>query len=60
MKDSDDLPLYTLFMTGSIVLGNLSLWLFLPKYLVRVKGINPFHDFKTILVLFLPCIASQV
>lgn len=60
VKDGNDLPLYALFMTASIVLGNLSLWLYLPKYLVKVKGVNPFHDFKSVLMLFIPTIATQI
>ena len=34
VKDRGDLPLYALFMTAFTVLGNISLWLYLPKYLV--------------------------
>lgn len=60
VKGAGDLPLYAIFMTAFTVLGNLSLWLYLPKYLVKVKGINPFHDFKSVLLLFLPTIATQI
>ncbi len=60
VKDAGDLPLYTVFMTASTVLGNLSLWLYLPKYLVRVKGVHPFHDFKSVIMLFIPTIATQI
>ena len=60
VKDSGDLPLYALFMTCSVVLGNLSLWLYLPKYLVRVKGVNPFRDMKSVLLLFIPTVATQI
>ncbi len=60
VKNDGDLYLYVLFMTAFTVLGNLSLWLYLPKYLVRVKGIRPFHDIRSVLMLFLPTVATQV
>ena len=60
VKDGGDLLLYVLFMTAFTVLGNISLWLYLPKYLVRVKGISPFRDIKSVLMLFIPTVATQV
>ncbi len=60
VKEESDLPLYVLFMSLSIVLGHLAMWLALPKYLIKVKGIRPFHDLKTVLQLFIPTIAIQI
>lgn len=60
VKGEDDLVLYVIFMTAFTVLGNLSLWLYLPKYLVRVKGLNPFRDMRSVLMLFIPTVATQV
>lgn len=60
VKTPDDLWLYVLFMTAYTVLGNITLWLYLPKYLCRVHGIRPFHDIKTVLQLFIPTVAIQL
>lgn len=58
----EDLPIYVLGSALFSVLGNLSLWLYLPKYLVRVpmSEIHPFRDVKTVLTLFIPTIAIQI
>jgi O-antigen/teichoic acid export membrane protein len=58
-KDSDILK-YALIMVGFTVLGNISLWVSLPKFLCKVKGIKPFKDLKTVIELFIPTIAVQV
>jgi len=60
VKDESDTWLYVLFMVCYAFLGNLSLWIYMPKYLCKVKGIRPFKDIKTILQLFLPTIAVQL
>lgn len=60
VKDSNDLWLYVLFMTAYTVLGNITLWLYLPKNICKVKGIRPFRNFKTVLQLFIPSIAIQL
>lgn len=60
IKSSDDLVLYVLGTMVLTVLGSMSLWTYLPKYVIKVKDIKPFRDFKTILKLFLPTIAIQV
>lgn len=60
VKSPDDLWLYVLFMTVYTVLGNITLWLYLPKYLCRVRGIKPFRDIKALLQLFLPTVAIQL
>ena len=60
VKTADDLNLYVFFSVVFIVGANLSLWLYLPKYLVKVKGIRPFRDIKDILQLFIPSVAVQI
>lgn len=60
VKDAGDLCLYVLFMVAYTVLGNMSLWIYLPKYICKTKGIRPFHDIKSVLQLFLPTIAIQL
>lgn len=60
VKSSNDLYVYVLLISLMTVLGNISLWLYLPKYLCKVKGIKPFHDLKGILQLFIPTLAIQI
>ena len=60
VKSPSHLYLYVIFMVAYTVVGNMSLWLYLPKYLCRVKGIKPFKDIKSILQLFIPTVAIQI
>ena len=62
VKTEQDLIKYFFINVISIFLGNLSLWLYLPKYLVRVKikDINILKHLKPILILFIPEIAIQI
>lgn len=63
VKTPDDVPMYTWCLTLPIIIGNISLWFSLKKYLVRLNksvlsGI-PRH-FKPILILFFPQVATEV
>ena len=60
VRDEGDLILYTIIMLGAVVLGNLSLWLYVPKYVCRVRGIRPFRNIGEVLQLFVPTIAIQL
>ena len=60
VREADDLILYVIFITASGALGSLSLWLYMPKYLVKVGGLNPFRDIRSIFFLFVPTIAVQI
>lgn len=62
IHDASDLLLYIGMMAVMNLLGAVSIWLYLPKYLVRVARaeINPFRNFLVIIQLFLPQIAIQV
>ena len=62
VKKPNDLVIYFLIYVLSILIGNLSLWLYLPKYLVKinVKSFNVFKHLKHTLVLFIPQIAVQI
>lgn len=60
VKERSDLWVYILITTGFTVLGNLSMWVFLPRNLCKVKDIKPFRNLKSILQLFLPTIATQI
>ncbi|MCR5416170.1 MAG: oligosaccharide flippase family protein [Pseudobutyrivibrio sp.] len=62
IKDSDDLALYAAATALITMAGHVSLWAYLPKYLVKVPrtALNPFKDTRTIIGLFLPTIAVQI
>ncbi len=62
VKGPDDLWLYILGTLLINLLGFLSLWPYLSKYLckVSVKELRPFRHFTMTLRLFLPTIAIQV
>lgn len=62
IKDEGDLALYTAATAFITMAGHVSLWAYLPKYLVHVdrSEITPYKDFKVILGLFLPTIAVQI
>jgi O-antigen/teichoic acid export membrane protein len=62
VRSGDDLPVYFLIYVFSILLGNLSLWLYLPKliYGPRRGKLHVFRHFKPTLALFIPQIAVQV
>ncbi|MBR3630539.1 MAG: flippase, partial [Oscillospiraceae bacterium] len=63
VKTKEDVPLYTICLTLPILIGNISLWFSLPKYLVKldhpVLKTIPRH-FKPILILFIPQVATEV
>lgn len=60
VKSEADLWIYVLINTGSGILGSLCMLPFLHKNVVRVRGIKPFRDIKSILQLFIPTITTQV
>ena len=62
VKNKEDLALFTLIYSIGDLLGNLSLWLYLPKYIkgVKVKNINTFRHIWPIILLFIPQIANQI
>ncbi|MDE5722535.1 MAG: oligosaccharide flippase family protein [Clostridia bacterium] len=62
VKDSDDLWIYALIQSGAVILSNLSLWLYLPKQLVKIKlkELRPLKHLKPTIILFLPTIATSV
>ncbi len=62
VKTSDDLLLYVLCYSGTLLLGNMSLWLYLPKYVNKsdIKKVNIKRHIKPALTLFLPQIAISI
>lgn len=62
VNTADDLPVYVLIHTAGNLLGNLSLWAILPKYINKAmpKIKNSTKHLVPILLMFLPQIAIQV
>lgn len=62
IHSESDLLLYIGLMSVTNLMGGISIWLYLPKYIVHVKrtDINIFRNLNIILQLFLPQMAIQV
>lgn len=60
VKTPDDLIIYFIIFVLSNLIGNISLWLYLPKVLVKVKKINLIKHVKPTIALFIPQIAIQI
>lgn len=63
VKSAEDLGIYTICYALPIFVGNLSLWISVKRYIVKIKGKVlkgiPKH-IKPILVLFIPQVAVEV
>lgn len=62
VKDSSDLTTFYFCHAGTIVLSNISLWFYLPKFLLKVN-INfryTFSHLPSLIALFIPQAAIQV
>lgn len=62
VKTREDLTKFVLIYSLADFVGNLSLWLYLPKYTsgVKVKNIEVWKHVIPILMLFIPQIANQI
>lgn len=62
IKKPEDLWLYFVIYVLSELFGNISLWLYLPKYLkkVNIRLLNIKKHIKPVISLFLPQIAIQI
>ncbi len=61
VKTAADLPVYILLYCCSLLLGNLSLWLFLPAQLGKTREkLAPMRHLRPALALFLPQVAIYV
>ncbi len=62
IKTPDHLGRFMLIFSVSTLLGNLSLWLFLPKYIQKPdwKNLHIWHHFPKTLTYFIPTIATSV
>lgn len=62
VKSQDDLLLYIAMLAASGMLGNISVWFYLPRYLqrVHVKEMNIRRHIKETFVYFVPTIATSI
>lgn len=62
VKQKDDLYLYIFLNAITCMAGNMSMWLFLPRYLVKVnpQEFRIGRHFHETLIYFIPTIASSV
>lgn len=62
VRSPADIYVYVAIMCATTLIGNISLWIYLPKYLckVQINEIKPFNDAKQIFELFIPLVATQV
>lgn len=62
VKSSNDLSKYFVIYVLSTFLGNLSLWMYMPRYvkIQKVKSLNIKRHIKPAIMLFIPQIATQV
>lgn len=62
VKSADDLNLYVGIISGTSLIGTLSMWISLPKYIVRVKISfkRLAGHFKETMVYFIPTIATSI
>lgn len=62
VRNRGDLWKYVLLLSGLTVIGNISIWPYLKRYLVSCNGykVKPFNDFNIVLQLFIPTAAIQI
>lgn len=62
IKEPNDLTLYVTIMSLSTLLGTMSMWIYLPKFLkkVKFKEFKIIPHFKETLIYFIPTIATSV
>ena len=62
VKNNNDLNKYFAIYVLSNVIGNLSLWLYIPKYTSKVKlnELKVIRHLKPTIILFIPQVATQI
>ena len=62
VKDENDLVLYILIMALTTMLANLSMWIYLPRYVCKIsfKSLRLREHFKQTLMYFIPTIATSI
>lgn len=62
VKTKSDINIYIFILCGMMLVGNLSIWFYLPKEIVipKLLKLRPFRHLKATLALFLPQVAMQI
>lgn len=62
VKSPNDLIKYIIIIACANLLGNLSLWMYVPKYIkkVKIKDLQVFKHLRPTIMLFIPQIAVQI
>lgn len=62
INQDKDLWLYIFGLAFFQLIGSLSMWMLIPKYLhgINIKELRPFSMFKPVLFLFIPSVATQI
>ena len=62
VKDENDLTTYAYIYTVTLLLGNISVWFYIPKYTQKVslKELHIGKHIKPMLILFIPQIATSL
>lgn len=62
VREKSDLLLYVALLSATGLLGNITMWTYLPKFLVKVdfSSLHIFRHFRYTLVYFVPTIASSI
>ena len=62
VKQQSDLNKYLAIYAAADLIGNISLWLYLPKYFkgIKIKNVNIVKQIPAIALLFIPQIANKV
>lgn len=62
IHEKDDLLLYVALIAGTGLLGNISMWSYLPKFLVKTdfKALKIKRHYKETFVYFIPTIATSI
>lgn len=62
VKSRNDLWIYVLIQCTTVLLGNITLWFYLPRYICKVsyKDLRLSKDLKELVELFIPVISVQL
>ena len=62
IKSASDLTKYVFIVTLANLIGNCTLWAYVPKYIekIKFKDLHIFRHFKSVILLFIPQIAVQI
>lgn len=62
VKDENDLIKYFFIYVLSNLIGNISIWMYLPKYVkkIKIKDIKILRHLKPTITLFIPQVAMQI